>query len=189
MANNNFPHGFKPLMVDTAGAPVGVRQYAKAAADSAAIYAFDLLMKHATSQVVEGAQIPTPGCETYAQGTPGTTLILGSSLNFGAASTISYHTVVDDPNALFEAQTTGGTSITVASSVGKNCNVDNTAQTSGTLISAMGIKDASSGIATTAGLDLRLLDLYRSLTNAEGAYAILEVLILKHAYAPGSAGV
>lgn len=176
-------------MVDTAGAPVGVKQYAKPAAETAAIYTFDLVMKAATSQVVEGQLLPTPGIKTYASGTPGTTLILGSSLNYGAGSAISWHTLVDDPNALFEAQTTGGTAITVASHVGKNCNVDNTAQTSGTLISAMGVKDASSGIATTAGLDLRLQDIYRAITNAEGAYAIVEVLILKHAYAQGSAGV
>jgi hypothetical protein len=187
MGNNNWPHGFRPLMVDTAGAPVGVKQYAKAAADSAAIYAFDLVAKAATSATVEGQLLPTPGVKTYTSGTPGTTLIIGSSLNYGAASSITWHTVVDDPGALFEAQCDDTTSISVASHIGKNADVNNTAQTNGTLMSAMQV-DAST-IATTAALDLRVQDIYRDVRNAEGAYAIVEVLILKHAYAQGSAGV
>lgn len=187
MVNNNWPHGFRPLMIDTAGAPVGVREYAKPASDTNAIFSFDLLRKIASSQTVEGQFIPSPSCQTYATATPGTTLILGSSLNYGAASVATWHTVIDDPTAIFEAQTDGTTSISVASHVGKNANVNNTAQTSGTSISAMQI--LSSSIATTAGEDVRILDFYRLVSNSEGANAVLEVLILKHAYANGSAGV
>lgn len=189
MANNNFPHGFRPLMVDTAGAPVGVREYAKPSSDTNAIFSFDFVRKIASSQSVEGQPIPTPSIQTYATGTVGAsgTLILGSSLNYGAASFATWHTVVDDPAAIFEAQCDSTTSITVASDAGKNANTNNAAQTSGTLISAMQV--LSSSIATTANLDVRILDLYRNISNAEGANAIVEVFILRHAYAPGSAGV
>lgn len=187
MANNNWPHGFRPLMMDTAGAPVGVREYAKPAADTNAIYTWDFVRKVASSQTVEAQLIPSPGCQTANVGTPGTALILGSSLNAGAASKATWHTVVDDPYAVFEAQCSGATSITVAADVGFNANILNTAQTNGTLLSAMQVD--SSTLAVTAGLDLRILDLSRSLQNAEGANAIVEVLILKHAYAQGSAGI
>jgi hypothetical protein len=174
-------------MIDTAGAPVGIREYAKPASDTNAIYTFDMLRKVAVSQTVEGQFIPTPGCQTFATGTPGNTLILGSALNAGLASTATYHTVVDDPNAVFSAQCDGTTSITVASMVGKNANINNTAQTNGSTLSAMQV--SSSSIATTAGLDLRIQDLARNVNNAEGANAIVEVIILKHQFAQGSAGV
>ena len=186
--NQNFPHGFKPLMVDLAGAPVGVREYAKPVSDTNPIYTYDLLRKVAASQIVEGQMISTPACQSYATGTPGTTLILGASLNAGAASTASWHSVIDDPSALFEAQMSGTAAITVAAYAGKNANVLNTAQSSGTTISAMQVN--TSTVATTAGLDLRILDLSRNISNNENAAnAIVEVLILKHQYAPGSAGV
>ena len=188
MTNNNWPHGFQPLMVDTAGAPVGVKQYAKPASDANAIYQFDLVKKVASSQSVQGSQFNSPGCQTYNTGTPGTTLILGSSLNFGAASKATLHLIVDDPSAIFSAQSDGSTVITVASSIGKNANVNNAAQTNSLyLLSAMQVN--SSSIATTAGLDVRLQDFYRLGSNVEAANAIVEVLILKHANAPGSAGV
>jgi hypothetical protein len=187
LINQNFPHGFKPLMVDTAGAPVGVHQYAKPSSDANAIYTFDFLRKMATSAPVEGQLLPTASVQTFATATPGTTLIVGSSLNYGAASVATWHTVVDDPGALYEAQVDGTGAVTVAASVGKNANVNNTAQTSGSLISAMQVSFAS--IAVTAGLDLRIMDFLRLVTNSENPNAIVEVLVLKHAYAPGSAGV
>lgn len=188
MTNNNWPHGFQPLMVDTAGAAVGVTQYAKPASDTNAIYSYDLVRKLANSTSVLGELIPTPGCQTFATGTPGTTLMLGAALNFGAASTATLHLIVDDPSAIFAAQCDSTTNITVASSIGKNANVANAAQSNALyLISAMQISSAS--IATTAALDLRLMSLFRGINNSEGANAVVEVLILKHQYAQGSAGV
>lgn len=187
MANNNFPHGFRPLMLDTAGAPVGVNEYAKPASDANAIFIWDLVKKVSGSASVEGQMIPTPAVQTYAQGTPGTTPILGSSLSPGAASAATVHLVVDDIQAIFEAQCDGTTVITVASDAGMNANVNNTAQTNGTLLSAMQV--LSSSIATTNSLDVRIRDLYRNISNAEGANAIVEVLILRHANAQGSTGV
>lgn len=187
MANNNWPHGFRPLMMDTAGAPVGVHEYGKPSSDTNAIYTWDLLRKIASSQTVEGELIPRPSVQTYATGTPGTTLILGSSLNAGAASKATWHSVIDDPYAVFEAQLDGAGSPTVAADAGKNANVNNTAQSKGTTLSAMQVN--LSTVATTANLDLRILDFSRNISNAEGANAIVEVLILKHQYAQGSAGV
>jgi hypothetical protein len=175
-------------MIDLMGAPVGVNEYAKAATDTHTIYAFDLVEKVAASADVEGQPIPTPSVQTYSQSTPGTDLILGAALNYGAGSEATWHTIVDDPAALFEAQCDDTTNVTVANHVGKNANVLNTAQTNGTLISAMTV-DASTILTGTTSKDLRVRDLYRVSGNAEGAYAIVEVLIIHHANAQGSAGV
>ena len=188
MSNNNWPHGFQPVMVDTAGAPVGCKQYAKPASDTNAIYQCDLVRKLANSTYVQGSQFPTPGCQTFSTGTPGTTLILGASLNAGVASKASLHLVVDDPTAIFSAQTDGSTAFSVASHAGKNANVNNTAQ-SNPLYSVSAMQVNSGTIAATAGQDLRILGLVPLVGNSEGANAIVEVLILKHQYAQGSAGV
>jgi hypothetical protein len=183
MANQNFPHGFRPLMVDLAGAPVGVNQYGKASSVANAIFAFDLVKGSATSAPVEGQELPSKG---IVPGTVGAAFI-GSALNYGAASTNTWHTIVDDPRALFEAQCDSTDDITVAGKVGKNASILATAQSNGSLISAMQVD--SSTIAATGTLDLFIRDLYRDIRNAEGANAIVEVLINNHQYANQVAGV
>lgn len=187
MGNNNFPHGFRPLMIDTAGAPVGIREYAKPATDANAIFTWDLLQRLTGSAGVEGQPLPSPVVQTYSTGTPGITPIVGSSLNYGAPSKATWHTVVDDPYAIFEAQCDGAGSITVAADAGMNFNVNKTAQTNGTTLSAMQVNSAT--IAATANEDGRILDLSRNISNNEGANAIVEVLILNHFYSKGTAGV
>ena len=189
--NNNFPNGFRPVMVDLSGAPVGVNQYAKAAAD-ATIFTNDLVSRKTTTTVsalVEGQILPTPAIVSFSAGTPGTTLILGSSLNYGATGSATWHTIVDDPFAIFVAQCDStGTAPTVANATGLNANVNNTAQSS-TLLLSSAMQVSTTSLATTATLDVKIRDFYRLLTNAEGANAVVEVLINKHQYAPGSAGV
>ena len=187
--NNNWPHGFRPLMVDAQGAPVGINQYAKPASDTNQIFTWDLVRKVAGSQVTEGKLRPDAACQTFATGTPGTTLILGATLNGGKPSAATWHAIVDDPNALFEAQCDGSTAITVASAAGKNANVNNTAQSNGLPNAVSVMQVASATIAATAGLDVRIRDLHYAATNVEGANALVEVLILKHQNANGSAGV
>ena len=185
MANNNWPHGFKPLMVDLAGAPVGVNEYAKPASDTNAIFTYDMLRKVATSQNVESQLIPEAGCQTFSTGTPGTTLILGNSLNYGAPNAATWHTVIDDEKALYEAQCDGTTPITVASVAGKRALINKTAQSNGLRQSAMQVN--SSSISGAAGTyDLILRDLYRALNNAEGANAIVEVMVANSVYGAGS---
>jgi hypothetical protein len=188
MANVNSPFGFQPVMLNLGGGPLSVRTYGKPASDANAISMFDLVCKVASSvALADDGSIPAPSIKSYYNGaTPGTTLILGTAINYGAASTLTDHKVYDEINQLLIAQCSGATSISVASHVGKNANV--TAAT----VSAnkkSGLQIDSATIATTAGLDLRIRDLYRLIPNAEGANAICEVLILKHANAQGSAGV
>lgn len=182
MANNNFPHGFRPLMVDITGEPVGANQYAKAASDANAIFTWDLVKGAETSASVDGELIPSKGVSVAASGN----VFLGSSLNYGAPSTATLHLVVDDPLALYEAQCDDVTSVTVAGSAGKNANIVATAQTNGTLLSAMQVD--TSTIATTNTLDLHIRDLYRNISNFEGANAIVEVIINRHQYANQVAG-
>ena len=53
MANPNSPFGFRPLLVDLEGAPVGTRQYAKPASDATAIFSWDMLIKVAGGSASE----------------------------------------------------------------------------------------------------------------------------------------
>ena len=187
MSNLNWPHGFRPLMENLQGAPVGVSAYAKPATDSNAIFQFDVVRQVVGSTNPYGEMIGQANCQTYATATPGTTPILGVALSFGAASKATFHNVVDDPFAISEAQADSTTAITMATVGSKNANINNTAQTNGGLISAMQVSSAS--IATTAGLDLKIKGLSRRVGNTEAANAILEVLFMRPQLGQGIAGV
>lgn len=182
MANKNFPHGFRPLMIDVSGEPVGCSQYAKASSDANAIFTNDLVKFSATSANVDGEPIPSKGITVAGVGE----IFLGSALNYGAGAANTLHLVVDAPKALFEAQCDSTDNITVAAKAGKNASILATAQTNGTTLSAMQVD--SSTIADTATLDLLILDLYRGLDNAEGANAMVEVIINRHQFANQTVG-
>jgi hypothetical protein len=166
-------------MIDSGGGPVPTRQYAKNATDTHAIYAGDLLapvLGGAPSETGVGNLVPT--VETGYQGTPGTTLWAGVSINYGAASTLSYHTVVDDREALFDLQA-DSTVIATGTHIQLNANVNiGTLPAAGVKQSAMYLNGAT--IAATATLDLRLMKVSDIIPNAEGAYAVIEVVINKH---------
>ncbi len=188
MSNVNSPFGFQPLMVELSGAPSRTRQYGKPASDSNAIFQWDLLQKVtggiANELAPAGNLVPT--VQSGTQGTPGTTYWIGVAINYGKASTLTYHTVIDGPNALFRVQA-DSTVIATGSHIGKNANVTNNAGSTTTGLSAMVI--AGAGIATTNTLDLRLMKVSDIVPNAEGAYAIVEVTINKHELGKGIAGV
>jgi len=188
VANPNNPFGFRPIGL-LSGGPFGISEYCKPASDSNyAIFMFDLVGKAASSGVSPTGQgNPLPGVQSCQNLTPGTSLYLGSSLNYGAISTLTPHYVVDEIDAVFIAQTDGTTSITVASHVGKNANVLPGAGNATTKQSTATVNHT--GIATTAGLDLRIRAVSNLSPNAEGVYAIVEVTILKHALGQGTAGV
>lgn len=188
MANNNNPFGLRPIS-RAGGAPFRTSQYGKPSSDSNTIFMFDLVVKVAASVPdPTGLGNPMPAIETGYQGTPGTTLWQGVTLNYGAASTATPHYVVDEVDALFMTQCSGTTSITAASHAGKNANVTlATAGSATTKISGIQINSAS--IATTSSLDLRIRSISNLSPNVEGANAIVEVLINKHELGQQTAGV
>lgn len=195
MAVQGAVTGFRPLMTTLGGAPCRLAQYGKPASDANPIYLFDLVQKAASSVADPAGGNPAPGCRGANLGTAGTGLWLGTSLNFGAASTATMQTVVDDPGALFLAQSDSASAQTTAAIVGKNTNFNvsggSNAQLGNALTKQSGMTVKSSTIATTASLDGRILGFWDnpSINPDNAAYPILEVLIVLHQYAGQSAGV
>jgi hypothetical protein len=187
MANPNTPFGFRPI-IRAGGAPFSVTQYAKPATDGNALFNFDLVLKVAAAVVLpEAPAYNVPGIQTGYQGTPGTTLWVGSSIGYGAISTASMHSVSDEIDCVFNAQVKTGVAVTTAGHVGKNANISLT-QTGNTL-TKMSRMAVDSAIAATAGLDLRIRAVSMISPNLEGDSAIVEVTIAKHFSAQGAAGV
>ena len=187
MANANNPFGLRPI-IRAGGSPFSVTQYAKPATDPNILFNFDLVQKVAASAVLNEAPAYTlPAIQTGYTGTPGTTLWLGSSIGFGAASVLSYHSVSDEIDCVFIAQVKTGVAVTNAAHAGKNSNVSLTlAGNPATKNSRMAVDTA---IAATAGLDLRLRQVSMISPNVEGDSAIVEVTINKHFSAQATAGV
>jgi len=164
-------------------------QYGKPATDGQAIFQGDLVNK-----VVGGVADLTglgplvPTLQSGYTGTPGTTLILGVSANYGAASTLTYHAVADEVDLLIIGQCKTGTTIATGTHVGKNANYSKTTAGS-TLTKQSGMTVDGATIQTTATLDLRIMKVATISPNAEGDSAILECLINKHQFAQGAAGV
>ena len=188
MANNNYPFGFRPI-IRAGGSPFSVAEYGKAAADVNPIFSFDLV-----GHITGGTPFALPENPLYnlsriqsaSQLTPGTSLYLGSSLGYGAASTGSIHAVTDEIDVIFIAQCSGATAITTAAVAGLNANVLPTVSVTNTKMSQMQVNSAS--IAATAALDLRIRGIAMIVPNVEGANAIVEVLINKHAYGQQTSG-
>jgi hypothetical protein len=189
MANSNNPFGFRPI-ARLGGAPFSVTEYGKPSADSNAIFAFDLVGYITGSPLAlpENSNFNLPRIQSGSQLTPGTSLWLGASLVYGAASTGSVHPVTDEIDVIYLAQAKTGTSISTSSHVHKNANVSlTTGGSTTTKQSGMTVDGAT--IATTSSLDLRIQRVAMIASNAEGDSAILEVTINKHALGQATAGV
>ena len=130
---------------------------------------------------------PCPVSRSLQNGTPGTTLWIGGNLNYGKAATDTLQWVFDTPDTVYIGQGNDNTALTQAAAAGKNADFVTGTGNATTLKSTMTF--ASGALATTAGLDVRILRLHNRVGNAEGAYAICEVMIVKQAKTQGSAGV
>jgi hypothetical protein len=95
--------------------------------------------------------------------------------------------VVDSIDSVFIAQVDGALAVTTAGHAGKNANV--ALGTGNALTKQSTFAVANGSIAVTAGLDLRIIRVSNISPNAEGANAIVEVVILKHEFGQGTAGV
>lgn len=191
MANPNNPFGFRPL-IRVGGAPFSCTEYAKPATQTQAIFMGDMVGKVAGA--VAMPERPDLNLTTvdsaYDTGTftVGTSLWVGVSATYGAASTATVHPVYDEVDCIFLVQGKTGTTYSTASHVGKNANISlTTAGSTVTKQSGMTLDGAT--LATTNTLDLRTLKISTISPNAEGANAIFEVLINKSIFGQQTAGV
>ncbi|HWE51394.1 MAG TPA: hypothetical protein VG273_16500 [Bryobacteraceae bacterium] len=189
MSNPNNPFGFRPI-IRLGGSPFSVAEYGKPVGDSNAIYAFDLVgfATGTAPSLPENTNYKLPIIQTGYQLTPGTSLYVGATLAYGAASTATVHPVTDEPDVLYIGQLKTGTTYSTTSHAHRNANVSQTTAGS-TTTKQSGLAIDGAGIATTSSLDLRIRGMYMSPPNAEGDSAILEVTINKHALGLQTAGV
>lgn len=175
MANQNNPHGLRPLGISLSGGPSFIQTLIKAAANATAIFRQDVVARQSGGFI---------GADSI---TPGTTLLTGVTLDAGAALTQTSHLVVTSPDALYEAQSDGAG--IVAANLGLNANLTYAAgATIGPKISGTVISTASAAVTST--LDVHLIQLYNdAVNNAFGLYSRIEVVINKQRYNGGTAGV
>jgi hypothetical protein len=172
------------------GSPYSSTEYGKALADTNAIFMFDLVFRNATTAITlpERTDFYLPMVQSAYAGTAGTSLWLGASLNYGAASTATPHMVCDEIDCIFIAQCKTGTTISTTSHSQKNANISlTTAGSTTTKQSGLAVDGAT--IGTTNTYDVRILKVATISPNAEGNAAILEVTINKHYFAQGSTAV
>ena len=116
---------------------------------------------------------PTTGKPTFKNFYPG-------SVNITSGKIVA--DVIDDPNQLFLVQCNASIA---ATDIGKNADVVGTGGSTTTGISSMEL--ASSTLATTAALNLKVVGLYNDVNNEYGTNAVVVVKINEHVY--GSTGV
>jgi hypothetical protein len=181
MANVDAPFGFRPI-IRQGGGPFSVTEYGKAAADTHPIFHFDLVGHLTTGTPMALPENPTYNLSRIQSGsqlTPGTSLWLGSSIGYGPASTATIHAVTDQIDVIYLSQAAGATAMTTSAHAGQNANVSLVAGSATTRMSKMGVD--STTVLTTNSLDLRIRQIAMISPNLEGANAILEVTINKHA--------
>ncbi len=170
MANVDNPHGFSPLMRNMGGGHSSVKTFTKDVLENVIIYPHDVVTIEDDGGLTAG-------------GTPGSTRMVGVALDHGAAQTLTEHSVVWNPDALYEAQDNAVSAGVVATDMfaGANCEYnggDATAVKSGHEINETGIS------ATSAGLDLKLIALYDTPDNAFGTNARIICKINLHLLNP-----
>lgn len=199
MANVDRPGGLKPVGTGL-GAPWNgkVNMYAVAADDTTAIFVGDLVKLTGgageTGETIFGYDVE--GVAEITQAAAGDKCV-GVVVGFKAnqddlmkkhrvASTKRLAMVSDDPNTVYEIQeVSGGTALTSAA-VGLNANVIVGSGNTTTGLSAMELDNTTE--ASTAGLNLQILGLYKRPDNAMGEHAKWLVRINDHEFQVGQTG-
>lgn len=191
MANVDNPHGFRLSRQQGGGYHSGGGNlYAVASGDSQVLAIGDLVVRTgtATAEGVPFVTMITAGTGNAVTGsvigrTNGDLTLLHDDTLNTVASTLQYILVEDDPSATFEAQMDGAFAIT---DISNNANVViGTSTVDGKSIMEVN----SSGITTTATLQVKILRLLRAIDNEVGANARVEVLLNNHTEANNSAGI
>lgn len=191
MANVDNPHGFRPIGMRGGGHyTAGGSLYAVAAGDGQVLARHDLVVRTgtATANGVPIVTMITAGTGNKITGsmigrTNGDgTLLQDDTLNT-VASTLQYILVEDNPSVIYEAQMDGAFAITDMSN---NANVViGTSTTDGKSIMEIN----STGITTTATLQVKLLHLIRDVENIVGTNSRVAVLINNHTETNNTVGI
>ncbi len=171
MPNRNKPMGLVPLSRSVTGGPIQTVSRPKVAGYGTRIRPFDVVNRVADGSLERSI-------------TPGTTLISGVALNFGAASTATDHIIIEDPFQLFMAQAGGSTGLAEADA-GFNANIS--LGSTDVNFSDDIVDDGTE--ATGATLDLKIHDKLKQPDNAWGQYVKVVVSINKHRMNLATAGV
>jgi hypothetical protein len=175
VANVDNPHGLKPLMRTLEGGCPVVQQFDKDASEGTAIFQWDAVNREADGNI------------EAASATPGTTTFSGVSLNHGAASTLTSHSVIVSPSAVFECQDNADTDGFDAADMGLNVNLELNAGSATTKLSGHELDEST--VQTTDTLDMHMLALLNVPDNAAGAHTRVEVIFNKHRMNSQRAGV
>jgi hypothetical protein len=172
MANNNNPHGFRPLMRSLTGGPgqacVGAHKIVGAATG---LFIGDVV------QLNGGGTKPTASIAAAAPGTA----FYGVNLIYGAAATATDHLIILGDKQMFEAQ------IDIVTMAQLEMNA---ALVAGAGNAALHVSGHSlNGVAVTNTLGMKLMGLWQSPDNAVGAFARVIVTFNKSALADQTAGV
>lgn len=176
MANQDNPHGLRPLMRTLGGGVPDVRTLSKVVGYGVALFQWDVVHR-----VTDGS------IEAFASATPGTTLSSGVALNWAAASVASDHLVMVAPTAVFEAQDNNDTDGIAAADLGLNVNVEANAGSATTHVSGHELDESTANVS--AARDLHMLSLLAVPDNAHTAWARIEVVFNLHRMASASVGV
>ena len=181
MPNVNNPYGFLPIGRTSEGGILRLhRDMVKAAGYAPAMYPGDIVHRVADGTIESNSF------------TPGTTLVSGVNISYGAGSTLTRHDVVISASALYEAQDDGAGAVgIVAADLGLNANAVVGAPSGAAVTarkSAHQIGVASKAITGT--LDMHLLEHVADPTNDTAApNARVIVIFNKHRMAPATVGV
>ena len=194
MANGNAATGLTPKRLRNGSPWMGpARRYYHPATDATALFIGDPVIIAGSA---DGDGTPTVTRATAAGAGRITGVVVGfepnSTINaagYGAASTGFYVLVCDDPNVLYEIQEDSVGGALAATSVG--LNADLIAAAGSTATKQSGFMLDSSTAATTATLQLRIVQLEQRADNEIGNYAkwLVAINLPTETGAAGSTGV
>lgn len=173
MANVDHPHGLA-VIGTMHGGPLLILQMQKDASEDEALFRNDVVIQETDSFIKVAA-------------TPGTDLFAGVNLDYGAADTLTDHTIVVDPSAIFDVQDNGDGSGIVEADIGLNCNLAFGAGSAVTKLSGHEVDGSEK--ATTGTLDVHIIRKIPAQNNDYGQFVRLEVQLNRHRRAPNTAGV
>lgn len=190
MANVNTPFGLKPVQT-AGGAPYNgaTNMYYHAASDGTALYIGDPVVKDGSADTAG-----IPSVIRASAGGPFTGVVQGFVPNgttdmagYGAASTAYYVLVCDDPDTIFEIQDDGDGGALAAADIGLNASV--IAASANAYTRRSGFMLDTSTKNTTAGLELKILNVVPRPGNTLGTNNKVLVRINDHTEAHATAGV
>lgn len=201
MANVNNPRGLTPIRYKGGNAWNGAANvYYIPSSDGSAYYPGDLvksaangdgngvpaIAKAAGTDTIRGVMIAVSLPGIYPQSLQGT--ILDSTLQYVPASKSKgyYVWVVDDPDVVFEVVDDGLNTLT-ATSCNKNCSITVATPTSPQQMSASVLNTGS--VATTQGLNFKIMGLVQRDDNSFGQYAHWLVTPNQHELMGNTAGI